>query len=72
MSCSVGHRCSSDLALLWLWHRLAAVAPIRPLAWELPYALGTALKKERKKVNYLGKELGAGLLDPTLKLCLAL
>ena len=22
--------------LLWLWHRLAAVAPIRPLAWELP------------------------------------
>ena len=23
-------------ALLWLWCRLSAVAPIRPLAWELP------------------------------------
>ena len=27
-----------DLVLLWLRHRLAAVAPIRPLAWEPPYA----------------------------------
>ena len=34
-----------DLALLWLWHRPAAVAPIRPLAWESPYAAGVALKK---------------------------
>ena len=25
-----------------------AVALIRPLAWELPYAMGTALKKEKK------------------------
>ena len=33
MSCGVSYRCSSDLALLWLWHRSAAVAPIRPLAW---------------------------------------
>ena len=24
----VGHRCSSDLALLWLWCRLAAIALI--------------------------------------------
>ena len=29
--------------------RLAAAAPIRPLAWELPYAAGAALKKKRKK-----------------------
>ena len=28
MSCGVGHRCSTDLALLWLWHRRAATAPI--------------------------------------------
>ena len=28
MSCDVGHRCSSDPALLWLWHRLAATALI--------------------------------------------
>ena len=38
-----------DLALLWLWHRLAAVAPIPPLAWELPYAVGAALKKKKKE-----------------------
>ena len=28
MSCLGGHRCNSDLALLWLWHRPAAAAPI--------------------------------------------
>ena len=26
-----------DPALLWLWDRPAAAAPIQPLAWELPY-----------------------------------
>ena len=35
--------------LLWLWHRLATVALIRPLAWEPPYAVGMALKKKDKK-----------------------
>ena len=35
-----------DLALLWLWPRLAATAPIQLLAWELPYAAGVALKKK--------------------------
>ena len=38
MSCSVGCRCSSNLALLWLWCRPAAAAPIWPLAWEPPFA----------------------------------
>ena len=42
-------RCSLDLALLWLWHRLAATALIRPLAWDLPYAVGVALKSQKKK-----------------------
>ena len=37
--------CGSDPALLWLWYRLAAIALIRPLAWELPYAMRMALKK---------------------------
>ena len=37
-----------DPALLWLWCRLAAVALIPTLAWELPYAVGTALKKANK------------------------
>ena len=31
--------------LLWLWHRLTAVAPIRPPAWEPPYAMSATLKK---------------------------
>ena len=49
MSCGVGHRLGLDPVLLWLWHRLAAAALIRPLAWEPPYALGAALKRPKKK-----------------------
>ena len=44
MSCGVGRGQGSDLALLWLWCRPAAVALIRLLAWEAPYAVGAALK----------------------------
>ena len=28
VSCGVGHRFGSDLMLLWLWYRQAALAPI--------------------------------------------
>ena len=49
MSCGVGCRPGSDLAWPWLWRRPAAVAPIRPLTWEPPYAAGAALKKDKKK-----------------------
>ena len=42
VSCGVGCRCGSDPALLWLWRRLVATAPMRPLAWEPPYAAGAA------------------------------
>ena len=45
VSCGVGHRWTSDLVLLGLWCRLAAVAPIQPLAWGFPYAAGVALKR---------------------------
>ena len=38
-----------DPALLWLWCRPGAVAPVGSLAWELPYATGVALKKKKKK-----------------------
>ena len=38
-----------DSMLLWLWCRPAAVAPIRPLAREPPYAEGAALKRQKKK-----------------------
>ena len=41
-------RCSLDPAWLWLWRRPVAVAPMRPLAWEPPYALGAALEKTKK------------------------
>ena len=44
----VGHRKGSDPALLWLWCRLAAVAPIGPLLGT-SYALGVALKKQEGK-----------------------
>ena len=49
VSCGVGHRRCSDPVLLWLWCRPAAVAPIRPLAWEPPYAAGLALKSKTNK-----------------------
>ena len=34
------------MALLWLWCRLAAAAPIGSLAWELPFAEGAALERQ--------------------------
>ena len=49
MSCGIGHRCGSDLALLWLWRRPAATGLISPLAWEPLYATDVALKKDKKK-----------------------
>ena len=39
-----------DPALLWLCCRLAAEALICPLAWELPYAVGVALKRKKKAI----------------------
>ena len=47
MSYGVGPRCSSDPVLLWLWNRLAAVAPIPLLAWEVPFPMGVALKSKQ-------------------------
>ena len=38
-----------DPALPWLWRRPAAVARIRPLAWEPLYAVGVALKRQKIK-----------------------
>ena len=53
----------NEPALLWLWCRPAAAAPIRPLAWEPPYAAGAAQEiattttkrqKTKKKKNKVG------------------
>ena len=70
MSCGVVHRRGSDPKLLWLWHKLVATAPIRPLAWEPPYAtraaqeIATTTTKEKKtkknsknKINQPNKNL---------------
>ena len=51
MSCGLDCRRALDLALLQLWHRLAAVAPIRHLAWEAPFAADAAQKKKDQKKN---------------------
>ena len=43
-----------------LWCRPAAIAPIGPLAWELPHAMGAALKSKKiknKKVILLESKL---------------
>ena len=42
-----------DPMLLWLWCRPVTVAPIRALAWELPYAEVWLLKKKKKDNNHL-------------------
>ena len=49
MSCGISCRLGLDPALLWLWHRLGAVAPIGPLARELVYAAGVALQSKINK-----------------------
>ena len=57
VSCGVGHRHGCDPTLLWLWCRLAAVAPIQSLAWALPYDMGLALKTHtHQKTNKQNKQ----------------
>ena len=43
-----------DPALLWLWHRLAATAPIRPPALEPPCATGAAQEMAKRKKVWPG------------------
>ena len=49
MSYNVGHRRGSYLALQWLWRRPADAAAVQPLAWEIPFASGLALKRKEKE-----------------------
>ena len=51
MSCGVARRRDLDPALLWLWRRPAATAPIQPQAWEPPYSMGAALEKTKRQKN---------------------
>ena len=59
MSCGVGCIRGSYPTLLWL--RPAAVALIRPLAWEPPYATAVALEKTKrpKKIHIYAKVYAA-------------
>ena len=52
----VGRRHGLDLALLWLWCRPAATALSSPLAWELSYAEGSALKTKTKPNEQTNKK----------------
>ena len=64
--------------MLWLWCRLAAAAAasIQPLAWELPYVAGVALKTKKEKKNerkgkpreWMGLR-GARTLEETVPSC---
>ena len=56
MSCVVGPRHCLYPTLLWLWCRPAAVAPIRPLAWEPPCDAGAALKGTKKEKKKKGRK----------------
>ena len=59
--------------LLWLWCRPVATAPIRPITWEPPYAVGTAhthkKKRPKKKIKLKGhyrENLTQWVTDPAL------
>ena len=57
----VGCRCSLDPALLWLYCRPVATAPIRLLAWEPTYATGAAqemAKRQKKFLKKVGSKVG--------------
>ena len=57
-----------DLALLWVWRRLAVAAPIRPLPWEPPYAKGLALQRQKtkkRKRQAQRSHRGSTVMNPT-------
>ena len=81
--CKLGHRLHLQLSpvLLWLWHRLAAASLILPLAQELPYATGAAVKKKKMykctvrstsdKREKCGKQFKGHISSSSIKRCQA-
>ena len=53
----MGRRQSSDPVLPWLVVQTTATAPIQPLVWELPYAVGVAVKRKKEEGD-LDTEMG--------------
>ena len=70
MNCCIGDRCGSDPVLLWLWHGPAAAALIWPLAGELPYARGVALKRPPQKKSTFNFLVTMMVSDPIQKMSL--
>ena len=70
MNWGVGCRRGSDLVLLWLWCRLAAIPPMRPLIREPPFAAGVALKSKNKNKskNYWSSHVAKQVKDLALLL----
>ena len=50
--------------MLWQWHRLAAAAPIGPLAWKRPSIAGAAVKSKKKKGEKKKKKREADMPQP--------
>ena len=67
MSYSVGHRPSSDLVLLWLWCRPAAVAPICP---RLGTSIGHGCGPKKTKRHKEGEHRAVEKLKPLDQCCL--
>ena len=65
VSVGIWNRLGSDPALLWLWRRPAATAPIRPLAWEPPYATGAALENRAASATHSSRQ--RQILNPLIK-----
>ena len=49
MSCGGGCTCGLGPMSLWLWCRPVAATLTQALTWELPHAVGAALKKKRER-----------------------
>ena len=64
MSCGVGSRHGSDLALLWLWCRPTSASLIRPLAWGISIygGYGPTLKKKTHKIKLHLREFPGGVV----------
>ena len=53
---------------VWLWCRLVAAGPIGPLAWELPYGSGAALKRQKDQKKKKKQNNKCGINTPILPL----
>ena len=54
MNCGVGYRCGLDM--MWLWHRLAAVAPVRTPSLGISICRGCSSKKQKRKRKHTNKK----------------